>query len=244
MGYEVTGFARSLTIRVYKMAYGSVVSGYPKSYDGKTNIDFLAYYSPLYSSISDDEMAKVSLVDFNARLNDFKAWLETIEDGLDFNTALIFADEDARIASDDCGTTSSTTTILPTTTTTSTSSTTTTSTTSEPTTTTTSTTVLQYRAAMYVGPSAPDISTETVIPYSENTQIILNSPTLEGINYFFISIPEGKTLTVYDMFMANITSEFEYHSDQQREGYYDNTIYRKMDIYDTTGSTTFYLIIS
>lgn len=242
MGYEVTGFARSLTIRVYKMAYGSVVSGYPKSYDGKTNIDFLAYYSPLYSSISDDEMAKMSLVDFNTRVDDFKSWLELIEPGLDFDTASIM--EEARISSDDCGTTSSTTTILPTTTTTSTSSTTTTSTTSEPTTTTTSTTVLQYRAAMYVGPSAPDISTETVIPYSENTQIILNSPTLEGINYFFISIPQGKTLAVYDMFMANITSEFAYHSDQQREGYYDNTIYRKMDIYDTTGSTTFYLIIS
>lgn len=137
-----------------------------------------------------------------------------------------------------------TTTTSSSTTTTSTSSTTTTSTTSEPTTTTTSTTILQYRAAMYVGPSAPDMTTETVIPYSENTQIILNSPTLEGINYFFISIPQGKTLNVYDMFMANITSEFEYHSDQQLEGYYDNTLYRKRDVYDTTGSTTFYLIIT
>lgn len=130
MGYEVTGFARSLTIRIYKMAYGSVVSGYPKSYDGKTNIDFLAYYSPLYSSISDDEMAKMSLVDFNARLNDFKAWLETVEYELDFDTASII--EDARIASDDCTTTTTSTS-------TSSSTTTTTTTTEEPTTTTTTT---------------------------------------------------------------------------------------------------------
>lgn len=122
MGYEVTGFARSLTIRIYKRAYGSVVSGYPKTYDGKTNIDFLAYYSPLYSSITEDEMAKLSVVDFNARLNDFKAWLETVEYELDFDTASIM--EEARISSDDCTTTSTSTSTSSSTTTTTTTTTT------------------------------------------------------------------------------------------------------------------------
>ncbi len=77
------------------------------------------------------------LVDFNARLADFKTWVEFMEDGLDFDTDTTV---EARILSDDCTTTStSTSTTTSTSTSTSTSSTTTTSTTSELTTTTTTT---------------------------------------------------------------------------------------------------------
>lgn len=149
MGYIVTGFARSLTVKVTKTVNGVIASGYPKYYDGKTDSGFLAYYSPTYSSISDDDMAKMSLVDFNARLADFVAWVEVVEPGLDMDVDLTV---EARIASDDCttsttststststSTTTSTSTSTSTSTTTSTSSTTSTSTTVEPTTTTTTT---------------------------------------------------------------------------------------------------------
>lgn len=141
MGYEVTGFARSLTVKVTKTVNGVIASGYPKYYDGKTDSGFLAYYSPTYSSISDDDMAKMSLVDFNIRLADFMAWVEIIEPGLDMDVDLTV---EARIASDDCTTsTTSTSTSTSTSTTTSTTTiepTTTTTTTLEVTTTTTTTT--------------------------------------------------------------------------------------------------------
>lgn len=220
MGYEVTGFARSLTIRVYKMAYSSVVSGYPKTYDGKTNIDFLAYYSPLYSSISDDEMAKMSLVDFNARLNDFKAWLETVEYELDFDTASII--EDARIASDDCTTT-------------------TTSTSTSSSTTTTTTTIESYDFCVeygalynwYAATDARNIANVGFdIPSYEDGLTLYNYcggtndeffnklanlgfVTLEGIKQLFIDSgqevpPDEVILSMIEPINANITNEYNF----------------------------------
>lgn len=61
MTYEVTGFARSLTVKVTKTVNGVITSGYPKEYNGRSDIAFLTYYAPTYSSISEDEMAKMSL---------------------------------------------------------------------------------------------------------------------------------------------------------------------------------------
>lgn len=130
MGYILTGYARSLTVKVTKTVNGVIASGYPKYYDGKTDSGFLAYYAPTYSSISEDEMAKLSLVDFNARLADLIAWVEILEPGLDMDVDLTV---EARIASDDC--TTSTTTSTSTSITTSTSTTT-----AEPTTTTSTST--------------------------------------------------------------------------------------------------------
>lgn len=130
MGYIVTGFARSLTVKVTKTVNGVIASGYPKEYNGRSDVAFLIYYAPTYSSISEDDMAKMSLVDFNARLADLIAWVEILEPGLDMDVDLTV---EARIASDDC-TTSTTSTSTSTST-----STTTSTTTIEPTTTTTTT---------------------------------------------------------------------------------------------------------
>lgn len=137
MAYELTGYARSLTVKVTKTVNGVIASGYPKYYDGKSDSGFLAYYAPTYSSISEDEMTKLSLVDFNARLADFMAWVEVVEPGLDMDVDLTV---EARILSDDCTTsTTSTSTSTSTTSTTTIAPTTTTTTTGIPTTTTTTT---------------------------------------------------------------------------------------------------------
>jgi hypothetical protein len=151
---------------------------------------------------------------------------------------------DADLIEVDCEEPTTTTTTSSSTTTTS--SSTTTTTTVEPTTTTTTTTEepLSRRMLMYVGPDAPDLSTETIIPYQEDVEIALNTPTLADVNFFFISIPFDMSFTIYDMLMADVSSEFEYHSDQIEPGYVNNTIYRKRDIYDTTGSTNFFITIT
>ena len=133
MGYILTGYARSLTVKVTKTVNGVIASGYPKYYDGKSDSGFLAYYAPTYSSISEDEMAKLSLVDFNARVADFMAWIEVVEPGIDMDVDLTV---EARIFSDDCTTTTTSTS----TSTTTSSSTTSTTTTAEPATTTSTST--------------------------------------------------------------------------------------------------------
>ena len=101
-----------------------------------------------------------------------------------------------------------------------------------------------YRAAMYVGAESYNIDTEVLFPYVKDTQITLNTPIFEGVNYFFISIPQGDTFSVADMLLADVTSEFEFYGTQEVVNYYPNSVYRKRDVYDTTGSTVFYLTIN
>lgn len=126
------------------------------------------------------------------------------------------------------------------TTTTSTTSTTTT----EPTTTTT-TTILTYRASISVGPG-PDynMATDTNVPYSENVSIEVQSPTLSGYNYFFVSAPTSRTLTIINSMGINVTSDYTAIGFDNRAGFYGNTVYRKNSVFYTGFSVKFFLTFS
>jgi hypothetical protein len=122
-----------------------------------------------------------------------------------------------------------------------------TTTTTIPATTTTTTPGLLYRAAAYVGLTVPDLATDTPIPYAIGVQRTVNSPTAVvagGYGYFFLSIPTGKTITVYDLFMSDLTNLFISGDTQTETGYHDNTIWTLADTYDISGSALFYVTIN
>lgn len=99
-----------------------------------------------------------------------------------------------------------------------------------------------YRASISVGPG-PDynMATEVNVPYSEGTQIQVNTPVLSGYNYLFISAPTSKTLTVRNTLLIDVTSSYTSIGTDNRPGYYGNTIYKKDNVFDTTESVGFYL---
>ena len=110
MDWIYTGYARSLLVKITKTINGATAPGYPKYYNGRNDSGFLSSY-PAYPSISDDAagdliLAQMDIVDFNARLADFKTWVEFMEPGLDFDIDLTI---DARILNEDCTTTTTTT---------------------------------------------------------------------------------------------------------------------------------------
>ena len=142
----------------------------------------------------------------------------------------------------ECADTTTTTTLQPTTTTTTTLSLTTTTTTVEPTTTTTTTGALPYRASLSVGPG-PDynMATDTNVPYSQGTPITTASPILEGYNFFFVSVPTGRSWSIRNAMFIDVMSFYTAIGTDNRPGYADNTVYRKDSVFDTEEAVTFYL---
>ena len=78
-----TGVERTLTLTVSKKINGVLQSGYPIVYNGR--IAFVQG-SNLYEALSPYEMAILLDADYNARLADFKAYVESIEVGLTIDT--------------------------------------------------------------------------------------------------------------------------------------------------------------
>lgn len=73
-----TGKYRSLTLKVTKTVAGLVQPGYPRVYDGR--LEFGSY-----SSISDEQLATMTLEDYYVRLSAFKAWVQNQEPGLNID---------------------------------------------------------------------------------------------------------------------------------------------------------------
>lgn len=103
MSYILTGYERTLSVEITKLLNNEIQPGYPKYYDGKSDPDFFIAY-PQYNNITNEELAQLTLIDFNNRLSDFKTWIESIEIGFIFDTT------EARRESDLCVETTTTTT--------------------------------------------------------------------------------------------------------------------------------------
>ena len=81
----LTGKQRSLTLQLTKTIGGQIQDGYPKTYQGRNQFLWGENY---YESITANEMALLSLTDFNSRLADFKSYVESLEVGLDVDANL------------------------------------------------------------------------------------------------------------------------------------------------------------
>ena len=101
---------------------------------------------------------------------------------------------------------------------------------------------LPYRASMSVG-AGPDynMATDTNIAYSRNVPIEIHSPTLVGYNYFFVSVPTGRSWSIKNAMNIDITDSFSEVGTDIRPGFNDNTVFKKDDVYDTEEAVTFYI---
>ena len=105
-------------------------------------------------------------------------------------------------------------------------------------------TLPQYRMSMCVAKTEYDKSSEVNIPYSVNKEIKLYSPVKDGTNYFFISIPANKKFKIKDEMRSDASSDFQKVGEDNREGYWNNNIYKFRKIYSTGYTRNFYLTIS
>ena len=87
-------------------------------------------------------------------------------------------------------------------------------------------------------------SGETVIPYSENEYITVQTPIRAGYSYALISIPQGKSLTVRDTLNIDITDKFIKIGTDDRPTHTLNDVYQKEDFFGTDLATTYYIKIS
>lgn len=101
-----------------------------------------------------------------------------------------------------------------------------------------------YSASVYVASTTYDFSSEANIPYSENNEITVQSPTKDGFNSLFISIPEDKELSVRNALHIDITDHFKVVGIDNREGYMNNLIYRMSGGYSTRMSVQFAITIT
>lgn len=89
-----TGYKRSLTLEINKTVAGETVAGYPITYNG------LAAFppsNPTFAAITATEMAEMTEADFNTRADAFKAYVESVEAGLDIDDV---ATNEARVYDD------------------------------------------------------------------------------------------------------------------------------------------------
>lgn len=78
-----TGKKRSLTVEINKTVNGVTVSGYPKTYQGRNEFNFNGQVYPL---LSKQEMARMPLQQYQARLAAFQGWIQSQEPGINFET--------------------------------------------------------------------------------------------------------------------------------------------------------------
>lgn len=84
MAYVNNGTERSLKVAVNKIVGGNQVQGYPKTYDGQVSWGNLSY-----PTLTDEQFRQLSEGDFTARYNAFVAYVEAVENGVDFDTDII-----------------------------------------------------------------------------------------------------------------------------------------------------------
>ena len=86
MGWVNNGTARSLKITVDKTVGGNQVLP-ERIYNGQ--LSGTVWGNPSYAALTDDEMRQLSSADFLLRYNDFVAYVESVEAGLDFTTDIV-----------------------------------------------------------------------------------------------------------------------------------------------------------
>jgi len=82
MAYINNGTNRSLYITVDKQVGGNQVQGYPVTYNGQNAF-------PGYLILTDEEVRQLSTGDFDTRYDAFEAYVESIEDGVEFDTDIV-----------------------------------------------------------------------------------------------------------------------------------------------------------
>ena len=85
---------------------------------------------------------------------------------------------------------------------------------------------------------------EVILGYATGTSIAAPSPTLAGYNYFFISAPASKSLSIRNAMNIDVTSNFSVVGTDNRTGYRNNNIYRGNNVFATSRSVNFYLTLS
>lgn len=80
-----TGKQRSLTVQVNKAIAGVQASGYPHTYYGRNEF---TWNSTTYPAIDTLTMATMPVVDYQARLDAFKSYVESLESGLDIDATV------------------------------------------------------------------------------------------------------------------------------------------------------------
>lgn len=85
MTRQSTGIIRSLTIEITKYSNGTIVSGYPKEYDGKSGF---TWNEVEYELISENQLAELDDLLYTQRLAAWQSYVESIESGLDLDTDL------------------------------------------------------------------------------------------------------------------------------------------------------------
>lgn len=78
----LTGKKRSLTISVTKTIAHELAPGYPRTYYGRNSFDL---NNINYPAISEEDLSLMSVNNYNARLNAFKAFVHSREAGLEID---------------------------------------------------------------------------------------------------------------------------------------------------------------
>lgn len=113
MAYYYTGTRRSMSLTLRRYVNGSLAVGYPATYDGK-----LGNWNYLYAAITEEELARLSEEDYQARLAAFLAYVESQEPGFDADTHMSNSATDTDLSACPPPTTTTTTASVTTTTTT------------------------------------------------------------------------------------------------------------------------------
>lgn len=79
MADKNTGRIRSLTVIITKKVNGNIVSGYPKTYEGKNSF---IWNGATYPTIDQSTFQKMSYDDYIVRLEDYKQYTQSLESGL------------------------------------------------------------------------------------------------------------------------------------------------------------------
>lgn len=104
-----------------------------------------------------------------------------------------------------------------------------------------------YHAHMSVSETTYDFANEAVIPISFGTKLSLPTPTLvtDEYGFLFISIPDGKTFQVFNLFGEDVSAGFHVETPVAdiRAGYQNNHIYRDFNAFDISYSSTLFITI-
>ncbi len=78
----LTGKKRSLTVTVTKTIAHELAPGYPRTYYGRNSFD---WNNVNYPAISEEDLSLMSVNNYTARLNAFKAFVQSQEAGLEID---------------------------------------------------------------------------------------------------------------------------------------------------------------
>lgn len=95
----ITGKQRSLTVTIDKTIAGVQVDGYPHTYQGRNTF---TVGGTTYPAIDATQMALLPIEVYEARLEDFESYVESLEVGLDMSADVVSGSEAYRVNTTAC----------------------------------------------------------------------------------------------------------------------------------------------